>query len=244
VDSASAGPTQQTPYIPSDAKPGTPLHRREGEPVPLTKARLDELAISKGIVSDYRGDPGFNMVVGDSFEAFALRSVSQPKNEEKYFSPDTNRLVIPDAVSDITRYEYELTLFGIEPSAMQIFPSSHFWEVKAYSRDLSMSTQNRQLQALIDAASRSPAATVGLPPTVALMTTADVDIKDNLIEYADQKHVALWWSRAYEYPNASPVEDLQMGRLLPVNPWVYTSEFNLPPLSFETFERDTLIPTP
>jgi RHS repeat-associated protein len=202
------------------------------KPVPLTKDRLNKLAVAQGFADpNLYPTPQFHNAVGYVFEGFALDSVQQPKNERVWkFSEDLHRYVVPEAIDDYTKVFFELTELGPIPHPSEIYPQSVFYEAKAYSGEIRLSTQNGQIQGLIEIASKSPAALAGEVPAVVILTTDDAWVNQGVTTYASAMKVGLWVSRAYEYPDAPAKTMLQMGALQSYNPGVYKGT-SIPPFA-------------
>jgi hypothetical protein len=76
------------------------------------------------------------------------------------------------------------------------FPNSMFYEVKAVTGALTLSTSQYQILGLIDVASRSPAGVSTIakhpPPALIFTTTGNTTISPSVVQRATQVGVAIW----------------------------------------------------
>jgi hypothetical protein len=208
---------------------------------PLTKARLEVLAIEHNAVKPGLPPSEFEKQVGRAFQNFALGTIDPargiiPENTTPYYSPlreektkNKYRNVIPDGV-------VELTYVDLTTGVTKLIPEGVFYEVKAVSgknSSLAPGTEEWQIGGIVDALSESDAAkTSGAAvPAVIFLTTSDVRIGNKLRLQAFFNFIALWHSMACEIPpfdNNPPENYLQLGELDPVNPEVYILQLTIP----------------
>lgn len=192
---------------------------------PLTKARLNEIARSRGIIN--------NRDIGLAFQDFALGTIrpSNPIRENTKRFPSEERSaatggrfqnVVPDGV---------LTLVFRSPGQPdRPFPESVFYEVKAVGGTLYSSSPfdpvtregTYQILGFLDALENSPSGVAGVGvPAILFLTTADTRISFIVKADAFFKRVAVWQSIACETTGPSD-SNLQLGEAEPLNPAVYS----------------------
>lgn len=214
--------------------------------VPLTTTRLRAIATAQGIGAGLTGVQ-FNRAVGVAFESFVLSSLGFiPRNTASFFSPAraaaTGGLpasVIPEFVRAVTKVTWS---WGIWPT-VTTYANSSFFEVKAVSGTLTLSSSRHQIRGLIDVASRSLAGQAVGPhhpvPIVTFITTGDTVIGADVLADATSRGVAIWQATVFEIDNiGSSNPTLEVGPYLPLNPQVYAPGVPVP--SFQTLTNGTL----
>jgi hypothetical protein len=190
------------------AQPGGSGSSSPAQGVPLTMARLMQLARVQGI-----GITGAQVTrlreVGLAFQGTALRSLNLPQNTRKYPAPGRGgpyAFVIPDAVVVAGRIQ---TLGGIsfDPGGGFVEVADEcldFMEMKARSCMLTLSSARRQMAGLIDALSRQRPRGRSLlgpqppRPGLLLVTTADTQVGQDVLFEAGRHGVAIFQAVAYE----------------------------------------------
>jgi hypothetical protein len=190
-------------------------------PVPLTTARLYQIALAAGIGTN-APEWERRRRMGESFEDFTLAVLQVPHNTRRYLSrlraDATRRLsrqavaVVPDGVRDLPEIGDGL----ISPT--QIHSQASWYEVKAIRGNLRLSSGNHQIAGLIDALASIPfGPSMGARPTLTFVTTIDTRIGDEVTALATHLGVAIWQIMAYEVPG----KGLCLGQAQLLNPYVY-----------------------
>ena len=203
--------------------------------VALTTTRLRAIAAAQGIGAGQTGIQ-LNRTIGLAFENWVLFMRNQlqqrwttpiPSPRRKQKTGGLPASVIPEFVSDLN-----LVYWGSMTPVP--FPESEFWEVKAVTGALTLSTSKYQILGLIDVASMSPAglSTVAKhpPPVVRFTITGNTSVSQGVLAEATQDGVAIWAEVVFEAaitPN-DPDPDLYIGQLVPMNPDVYGTAVPVP----------------
>ena len=191
-------------------------------PVPLTTARLYQLALATGIGAN-APEWERRRRMGESFEDFALAVLQVPHNTRRYLSrlrADATRRLARQAAAVVTDGVRDLSEIGdglISPP-VQIHPQASWYEVKAIRGNLRLSSGNHQIAGLIDALASVPfGMSMGARPTLTFVTTIDTRIGDEVTALATNLGVAVWQIMAYEVPG----KGLCLGQAQLLNPYVY-----------------------
>lgn len=161
------------------------------------------------------------------FELFAIKSVgfTEP-NKKGYFSLGINRQVVPDAVGPVN-------LLVLDENGTVVrrgrFQESVFFDAKARVKNIGLDRNNPQALGYIDVlANDSPAGKDEAPlllrpvPRLIYLTVSDTKVTSILTERAKLSGVAVYQSVVCDNPDGQPrVNDLIMGRAVPLNPTVY-----------------------
>jgi hypothetical protein len=180
-----------------------------GLKVPLTMARLVQLATAKGI-----GTAGAavtrNREIGLAFQTTVLRSLDIEENTEKFPAPGRGgpyTSVIPDSVLLAGRINLAGRLtFNPRGALLEVFGAEclEFLEVKARSCRITLSSARRQLRGFIDALAaqrprRAPLLGPQPPrPALLLVTTADTEVAEEVSLEAGQRGVAVFQAMVWE----------------------------------------------
>jgi hypothetical protein len=126
--------------------------------------------------------------------------------------------VIPDAVAPLS-----LVVLGGED---ELYPASLFYEVKAVTGALTLSTSQNQILGFIDVLATSAAAVSTMPsrppPELVFTTTANTAIGPSMVTYANGRGVAIWQQKVYYDANSSKQNpDLYIQTAQCVNPTIY-----------------------
>ncbi|MBW4622509.1 MAG: translationally-controlled tumor protein [Cyanosarcina radialis HA8281-LM2] len=234
------GVTTLLPFIKSPSAYAAPQCAASNQ-IPLSKARLDVLAVQKNAVDPNLIPTEFNKKVGKAFQDFALGTIDPnrviPENTIRYYSKlrdeNTNgkkKNVAPDAVVPLI---YKDILTGQEKE----YPEGVFYEVKALGAATKVSITPRsdewQIGGEVQVLSDSDAAKMwgnGVPALI-FLTTSDVKISPKLRIQATLDYVALWHGIACEIPTFggnAPDNYLQLGRADLNNPEVYVLDLTIP----------------
>lgn len=200
--------------------------------LPLTRARLRELARSKGI--GVSGAPvTCNWEVGKAFQRTALRSLDIPENFLPYDTPNrvAHKSVIPDGVLVAGRINL---LGGVSFRADGAFVEVidldfvDFCEAKALSNPITLATGRGQIQGFIEALARMrPRSGLFLGPrsprpALLLVTTSDTSLSEQVELEAGRRGVAVYQAVARE-----------SGGFITVGPFVQRTGFSDVPPQFQ-----------
>lgn len=177
-------------------------------PIPLTNARLRQLALKAGIGRDRQGRMRsgvlLNRAIGRALQDFALHTVGLPESTKRFPSPQRLAATTPgpqiaNVVPDGVRNVVEVTQLA-GPLIVSHSQASWF-EVKAVRGPLRLSTSRYQILGLINALSILPfGPSHGARPMITFVTTEDTAIIVDVIDRATQNQIALWHILAYEVP--------------------------------------------
>jgi PA14 domain len=193
--------------------------------VPLSKARLEEIAIAEGIVTSTVGIQNQRWI-GDAFERFVAGQMGLVANGQNFLSLRREALtggsktqVRPDMVAGVNI---------IDPSTGDIintYPASDFYEVKATRcTNFTLAYYGYQPAGEIDVAALSPldlASIPGTPPLLTFIFTSDMVIDASVINEANAPPggglgVSIWHAYVFEIQGTSPPL-LFVGLLMPLN---------------------------
>ncbi len=198
--------------------------------VPLTTARLRQIAAAQGIGAGLTGIQ-LNRAYGLAFENWVLTMMNQlPRWTKPIPSPARQQKnmangglpgsVIPEQVTTVA-------LVNFVTSQASVYPVSGFWEVKAVTGTITLSTSRWQILGLIDVAAISSAAIAtdphAPPPEVVFTITGSTTIGADVVATATQRGVAIWVQAVFEdvtIPN-DPNPDLYIGPRGALNESVY-----------------------
>jgi hypothetical protein len=200
--------------------------------VGLTTTRLRQIAtLNKINGCDTQTGVTQSRTIGLAFENWVLVTMGQTPRNTKSFTSQLRKnrtgglpaSVIPEFVGNLN------TWF---PAQGWSFPTNNmFFEVKAVTGVLTLSTSNWQILGLIDVASGSFAADAGAHPPAALVftTTGNTNLDIMMLQQATQLGVAVWQQIVMEDTNSDPNNpDLYIDQVLPANQDVYNGAVPLP----------------
>jgi hypothetical protein len=199
--------------------------------LPLTRARLRELARSKGI--GVSGAPvTCNWEVGKAFQRTALRSLDIPENFLPYATPKrvAHKSVIPDGVLVAGRINLLGGVsFRADGAFVEVIDSEFvdFCEAKALSNPITLSTGRGQIQGFIEALARMRprSGLLGPPsprPALLLVTTSDTTLSEQVELEAGRRGIAVYLAVARE-----------AGGLISVGPFIQKTGFSDVPPRFQ-----------
>jgi hypothetical protein len=196
----------------------------------LTTTKLRAIAAFLGIGAGQTGVQQ-SRSIGIAFEDWVLVTLGQKANRWTTLIPSPARQNknmanggLPGSV--IPEYVSALTLFSTS-TGMSVFPLSEFWEVKAVTGALLLSSSRWQILGFLDVARMSAAGQSTdpkhPPPVVVFTTTSNTTIDPTVLTQATQWGVAVWQELVF-YDATDPNDqnpDLWLGPLGPLNQDVY-----------------------
>lgn len=200
--------------------------------LPLTRARLRELARNNGI--GVSGAPvTCNWEVGKAFQRTALRSLDIRENYRPFATPkrEAHKSVIPDGVLVAGRINLMGGVsFRADGAFVEVIDSDFvdFCEAKALSNPITLSTGRGQLQGFIEALARMrPRSGLLLGPhsprpALLLVTTSDTTLSQQVELEAARQGIAVYQAVARE-----------AGGLITVGPFVQRTSFSDVPPRFQ-----------
>jgi hypothetical protein len=179
--------------------------------VPLTKQRLEQIAIQIGVVPNAIGITNQRRI-GLYFESFVLGQYLIPRNGRNF--PSNVRLSlsgIPSVRPDSVSSNVVISIRNGE-TTLDTYQDAFFLEVKATScTSIGPNYRQNQLSGMINVLETSPIANAqldGIPPIFFLATTSDPSISSGLINLANSANggrgVSIYQSIAYEIQNTNP----------------------------------------
>jgi hypothetical protein len=194
---------------------------------PFTTLDLRAVAAAQNIGQGMTGVQ-FNRAVGLAFEDWVLTTMGQlPRNTTPLISAarqlkNASRGGLPKSV--IPEYVDSLSLV-VNFKPVGTWPWSQFFEVKAVTGALTLSTSQWQILGLIDVAAKSPVTTAtntyAPPPELMFTTTANTTIAQSVIDYASSRGVAIWQRMVFSDFTPPNNPDLYLGDANPLNPQLY-----------------------
>ncbi len=194
---------------------------------PFTTLDLRAVAAAQKIGMGLTGIQ-FNREVGLAFENWVLTTMGQlPRNTQSFLSPArqvANKANGGLPASVIPEYVAALSLV-VDGTLVDIWPQSKFYEVKAVTGALVLSSSRSQILGLIDVLASSPVAVAtepyAPPPQLVFTTTGNTTISPTVFTYATQRGVAVWQQVVFSDFNPPGDPDLYLGPAVPLNPQVY-----------------------
>jgi hypothetical protein len=218
----------------------------------LFTQRLRAIAAANGIGAGQTGIQ-LSRTIGLAFENWVLTALWGPQYQRwttPILSPRRKQKTGGLPASVIPENVTPLALVDMDEMTAVPFPDSQFWEVKAVTGNLTLSTSRYQILGLIDVATLSPAGMSTMqphpPPAVVFVTTGNTIVGPDVLLTATQLGVAIWQGFVWEdgtTPN-DPNPDLYLGPITCLNPTVYGGAVPWPMGPYGVHSKLTSPPNP